>query len=107
MKYSVIIEASARRDIEDIACWRSSYSKDAAREWHQRVKKAIHSLSETPRRCALAPENDAFDVEIRHLLYGRRRYIYRILFTIRGKDVHIFHVRHGAREPLKPENSDG
>jgi plasmid stabilization system protein ParE len=107
MKYTVIIEETAHRDLAEIASWISGYSKEGGREWYQRVKKAINSLGLAPRRCSLAPENYAFDIEIRHLLYGRHRYTYRILFTIRGPNVHVMHVRHGARETLKPDDRDG
>jgi plasmid stabilization system protein ParE len=41
-----------------------------------------------------------FEFEIRQLLYGN----YRLLFTVRDDAVVILHVRHGAREWMKPED---
>jgi plasmid stabilization system protein ParE len=102
MKYRVIIEAAARQDLEAVVLWIAEHSREAAREWYWRVKEAIGTLRTSPFRCPLAPENAAFEQEIRHLLYGRRRYVYRILFTVRGAKVHVLHIRHGAREPLRP-----
>jgi hypothetical protein len=41
--------------------------------------------------------------EIRQLLYGGRRGVYRILFVIRGEEVvRVLAVWHSARQPLPP-----
>ncbi|HZO30164.1 MAG TPA: type II toxin-antitoxin system RelE/ParE family toxin [Chloroflexota bacterium] len=61
-------------------------------------RRADTTLEEFPRRCPLAPENDDFDVEIRHLLYGE----FRILFTVDDNVVRVLHVRHGARSSVTP-----
>jgi hypothetical protein len=34
---------------------------------------------------------------------GRRQNKYRILFTIRPREVHILHIRHAARRTLTPD----
>ena len=96
MNYRVVIEAPARDDLEAITLWLAQHSEEEARKWYWRVKKAIESLAQSPARCPLAPENRHFDEEIRHLLHGRHRYVYRILFAIRGTTVHVLHSRHGA-----------
>jgi predicted transcriptional regulator len=49
----------------------------------------IASLAVSPARCPLAPENAHFPYEVRHLLYGRRPHVYRILFTAKGDTVSI------------------
>jgi plasmid stabilization system protein ParE len=41
---------------------------------------------------------------LRELLYGRRRNVYRILFTIDGQTVNILRVRHAAQDRLTPED---
>ena len=101
MKYHILIQPSAEEDIESIVRWIAENSPQNAQEWYQRVKHAISSLSQSPKRCPLAPENEFIEREIRHLLYGRGRYIYRILFTVHGDIVHVLHVRHGAMRPLE------
>ncbi|MBV9240498.1 MAG: type II toxin-antitoxin system RelE/ParE family toxin [Acidobacteria bacterium] len=58
---------------------------------------AFETLRAGPTRCALAPETDSLDSEIRQLLYGR----YRILFTISKEMVVILRVRHTARRQLE------
>jgi hypothetical protein len=45
-------------------------------------------------------ENADFPFEVRHLLYGRKPHVYRILFTIKGDTVSILHIRHGRRQPI-------
>ena len=52
-----------------------------------------------PARCPVAPESRKFPQEIRELTHGKRRHKhkYRILFTVTEKEVHVLHVRHGAR----------
>jgi len=102
MKYRVVIQPPAREDIEAAYAWLAEQSPAAAARWYDGLEKAVGSLESWPRRCPLAPETDAFAVQIRQLLYGRRTGRYRILFTIRGREVHILHVRHGARRGLGP-----
>jgi len=46
--------------------------------WRARLLVKAESLSRWPERCPLAPENDAFPEEVRHLVFGS----YRLLFTI-------------------------
>lgn len=101
MKYTVVIEASAIEDIEATVLWLANDSEESARSWYRRVRDAIVSLETSPTRCPLAPENESFPEEIRHLLHGRKPHVYRIAFTIQGKTVHVLHVRHGAREPFE------
>lgn len=63
-----------------------------------------HSVAEhNPERCGLAPENEWFPGELRQLLYGKRRGVYRILFEVRDTTVYILRVRHGARKLLEPD----
>jgi len=49
----------------------------------------------------LAEESEHFGEEVRELAFGKRRSIYRILFAIRGDQVHVFTIRHGARDALQ------
>ena len=79
-------------------------SFDAATQWYNGVIAAFSSLTEFPRRCSLAPENDTFQQEIRQLLYGKKRDTYRILFTVRDELVYILHVRHSAMQTLQPKD---
>ena len=48
-------------------------------------------------------ENDFLDQEIRQIIYGKGRNIYRILFTILDDTVQIVFVRHAAQKPIIDE----
>jgi len=63
---------------------------------------AIQSLATFPTRCSRAPENDAFEEEIRHLLNGKRGGVYRILFTIKDDVFSVLFIRHSAQDWIVP-----
>jgi len=103
MKYAIIIEEPAAQELDEAFLWSCAIrSLPQAEKWFVGLLDAVASLSQFPKRKPLAPENDAFDEEIRHHLYGRGRGQYRILFTIKGKAVHILHIRRATMQPLKP-----
>jgi plasmid stabilization system protein ParE len=43
---------------------------------------------------------------LRHLLYGRKPSIYRVIYRVREKQkkVEVLHIRHGARRQVKPSD---
>ena len=99
MKYVVITEPQAEADMAEAYRWIAINSPFHAAKWVQGMEAAILSLDWSPQRCSRAPEADTFGKDIRQLLQGN----YRILFTICETTVHVLHVRHGAREHIKPE----
>jgi len=95
--------SAAEEDADAILAWlMSEHAGETGLRWFVALQDAIASLAEFPQRCPLAPENAAFPFEIRHLLYGRKPHVYRILFTIEDHSVYVLHIRHGRRQPLKP-----
>ena len=103
MTYRVITLPRAERDAREAYQWLAQQAPEAALRWYRGLREAIESLAAHPQRCPIAPENEYAEEEIRQLLYGRRRSIYRILFTIKGDMVSVLTVRHGARRLLRPE----
>ena len=63
---------------------------------------AIATLQEKPQRCFFAIEHKIFPEEVRQLLYGKSRNLYRVLFAIRGITVSVLYVRHTSQVPLIP-----
>jgi toxin ParE1/3/4 len=51
----------------------------------------------------VTPENRA----LRHLLFGKKPHVYRVIFAIDGRAlvVRVLHIRHGARRPLPKRRS--
>jgi len=100
MKYAVIIQPDAERDVDEAYVWLAEQSPDAAARWLEDLGTLVDSLETFPKRCGLAPESEFFDIKIRQLPHGA----YRILFTVKAREVHILHVRHGSRRVLTPED---
>jgi plasmid stabilization system protein ParE len=99
-RYSVIILPSAEGDINEACKWLAERDVDASVRWYNQLVEIILSLDIFPERAPLAPESKSFNREIREVFHGRRQYKYRILFTVTKNEVHVLHVRHGARLAL-------
>lgn len=103
MKYRVLIQPTAKAELGEAHRWYFNESPAAAARWLDTLLQTIDTLSTQPERCALAPENDAFDETIRQLLHGKKRGVYRILFMVKDDAVEILHIRHSARSHLDPD----
>jgi len=64
--------------------------------------QAILSLEEMPARCAVIPESEELGFIARHLLYGKSRGVYRIIFHIREEEQHVRVLRiwHASRDAI-------
>jgi plasmid stabilization system protein ParE len=104
--YRVDVSEAAEAEIDAAYLWVSRHSPEWAGRWHFGLLEAIASLSEMPGRCPLAPESGYFEDEVRQLLYGRGRNIFRILFAVHQAEdgeeatVRILHVRHAAQRAI-------
>jgi plasmid stabilization system protein ParE len=96
VKYRVILETRATRDIDEASGWLAARAPEAAERWFNAIEATIHSLENLPARCPFARENGMFPYELRQLVYGRKHGRYRIIFTIHDQMVHVLHIRHGA-----------
>jgi len=105
-EYRIVMQPEAADSMEAAFQWIEADSPEHARKWAKGVMDAIESLRVFPRRYALAPENDTFPQEIRHLLHGKRGGIYRIIFTVQEDVVNVLHIRHGAQEPAAPPDTE-
>ncbi|MGZ8847753.1 MAG: type II toxin-antitoxin system RelE/ParE family toxin [Pyrinomonadaceae bacterium] len=90
-RYLVIFEDSAQVDVLESYDWgRRAWGKREAQQWVRQLRTAaFKQLAVVPRAFPLAPEDDEFSEEIRQMVVGR----YRVLFTIKGRNVHVLHVR--------------
>lgn len=104
MTFQVEITPVAETQIEQAYRWYRERNPDFADRWFRGLMNAIATLQEQPRRCALAVEHEIFPEEVRQLLHGKSKNVYRILFTIRGTAVHVLYVRHSAQSPLTVED---
>jgi plasmid stabilization system protein ParE len=90
-RYLVIFEDSAQADVRESYDWGCrAWGKREAQQWARQLRTAASKqLGVVPKGFPLAPEDDEFPEEIRQMVVGR----YRVLFTIKGRKVHVLHVR--------------
>jgi len=104
MTYHVVITQEALNQTEAAYRWIAERAPIAAARWFTRLQGTIQTLETQPKRCPLAPESKSLGIELRQLLYGKRRGVYRVLFTITRKTVTVLHVLHGAQQLLSIED---
>jgi toxin ParE1/3/4 len=102
MAYAVELTRRAERDLNDLYQFLSAEHSDVASRWLNGLEKAISKLERFPRRCSLAPESRRASRRLRHLLYGTKPNIYRVVYEIdeTHRIVWVLTIRHGARDAL-------
>lgn len=101
MTFQVEITPIAEAQIEQAYRWYRERNPEFADRWFRGLMNAIATLQEKPQRCSLSVEHKIFPEEVRQLLYGKSKNIYRVLFAIRDATVYILYVRHSAQAPLR------
>ena len=93
MVYQVRIMPRAERDFAALYGAIRAQHSDAAFRWLNGLQRAVFTLENNPARCPVTPESK----NLRHLLYGRKPHVYRVIFRIleRRSEVEILHIRHG------------
>lgn len=102
MAYLVNITSRAKRDLTSLYEEINAEHSDDALKWYQGLKQAILTLEERPRQCRVTSKRN----KLRHLLYGRKPNIYRVIYRLREKarQVDVLHTRHGARRKFQPSD---
>jgi len=104
MQYRVIVAPEAETDLRSAASYIRRDNPRAARTWLKGARQRIKTLALFPERCPLAPESASFVEPIRELYYSHgNRGTYRILFVVLDNSVFVLYMRHGAMQPLKPD----
>jgi plasmid stabilization system protein ParE len=75
-------------------------SVTSAVNWRRRIEAAIQALADDAHQWPEADEAASLNRNLRCRLFGRRRHVYRILFTIDGNTVTVHRVRHAAMDTL-------
>jgi toxin ParE1/3/4 len=96
MEYRVDITRRAERDLASLYVQINAIDSECARLWCRGLATAILGLSKLPNLNPITPEGK----QLRHLLYGRKPHIYRVIYKVLSKPkvVHVLHIRHGARK---------
>jgi toxin ParE1/3/4 len=99
MAYRVSIGPRAERDLDELYLEIDAQESGAAHRWYRGLERGILSLRARPNRAPMTPENK----QLRHLLYGNKPHIYRVIYRVIEKrlQVEVLHIRHGARQRFK------
>ncbi len=93
----LIWSPEAIRDLDNICEYIARNSEHYARAFAEHVTALAESIPDQPLLGAVVPEYDRED--LRERLYQN----YRIVYRLRGEDVEIVTITHGARRlPLHP-----
>ena len=105
MPYRVEFTARAARDLEHLDDQINAAESIAAARWFNKLEEAVYTLERFARRCPRAPESTRAKRRLRNLPYGRTPHVYRVIYEIDedARDVRILTIRHGAMEPVAPE----
>jgi plasmid stabilization system protein ParE len=99
----VAISIRAEQEASRAYAWISERNPVRAEHWFRALHAVLLSLRVFPERCPRAPEGKRFGKEIRQVMLGE----YRVLFRIEEDRVLIIHVRHGAMAQLRRTDIDG
>lgn len=98
-RFKVEIPPHVEHEIEHYVDFIAQDNVEAALKWFQKLETRIYSLDQNPKRCPVAFESRFHEYEIRNLVIGN----YRVLFRVEGKTVQILHLKHGKMERKKIE----
>jgi toxin ParE1/3/4 len=103
MAYHVEFAERAARDLETLYVEKNAAESQAASRWYNGLEEAVYALATYPNRCTVAPEGRKLRRELRHLLYGNKPHVYRVIYEVdeRRQTVWVLTIRHGARRKLK------
>ena len=103
MTYRVELADRAVRDLEILYVEKNAAESHAAARWYNGLEEAVYALATYPYRCPVAPETRKMKRKLRHLLYGKKPHVYRVIYEIdeRRHTVWVLTIRHGARRKVK------
>ena len=94
IRYKINIAPEAAKEIEDIYLYIADDSPNNAAKWYFAIHDKIQALTDFPESCPVAYEDRFYDFQIRNLIFGNYRVIYRIQKDI----IQILHVKHTAQQ---------
>jgi len=99
MPYGVELAARAARDLEILYLRKNATDSHAAARWYNALEEAIYTLAKDPHRCPVAPEPQRAKRKLRHLLFGKKPHVYRVIYEVQEQQqrVWVLTIRHGAR----------
>ena len=98
MAYRVEFTFRAVRDLEILYMEKKVVERLAAARWYNGLERAVTALATHPQRCPVAPEARRTKRKLRHLLYGKKPHVYRVIFEVQEQlqTVWVLTIRHAA-----------
>jgi plasmid stabilization system protein ParE len=107
VKYDVVVQRHARRDIGETHRWIAKRAPLAADQWLDRLQARIKTLEDQPDRCPLVAERHRLPFDVRELLHGVKPNVFRIIFVVDGSRVRVLRIRRGQRRQLTTMEVEG
>jgi plasmid stabilization system protein ParE len=105
MARTVLLTPGAYADVREITRFIAGrVSPASAARWHAAIEAAIGRLATEADRWPQADEAAELGIDLREMLHGRQRHVYRVLFTLDGDTVNVLRVRHAAQDHLRPDD---
>jgi plasmid stabilization system protein ParE len=89
MSYRVVFQPGVLTSLERQYQYLAAKNPAAAVRWFNGFVEALEGLAEFPQRCPIAPESAKVRQEVRQLLYGKRKGIWRAYFSIEQDSVRV------------------
>ncbi|MFO0801650.1 MAG: type II toxin-antitoxin system RelE/ParE family toxin [Gemmataceae bacterium] len=97
--------ASAQCDLRSITAFISrEVSRASADRWLKGISTRIDSLESTADVWPEADESSSLPLDLRMMLYGKKKQTYRILYEIEDDVVQVHRVRHAAQDSLAADD---
>jgi len=79
-------------------------SRASAIRWRNQLLDRLSTLADHPEQHPVTGDAEELGSEVREVLAGRRKHVYRVLFTIDGDVVNIHRIRHAAQDRLEADD---
>jgi plasmid stabilization system protein ParE len=105
MVYRVDLTERANCDLSYLYAQIDAAESSAAALWFNGLEEAIDALTRFPKRCPVAPEGKKANRLLRHLLFGNKPHVYRVIYEVdeSRKTVNVLTIRHGAMDEARPD----
>jgi toxin ParE1/3/4 len=93
MTYLVEFAARASRDLEILYTEKNAAESQATARWYNGLEEAVYALASFPLCCPVTPEARKAKRKLRHLLYGKKPHVYRVIYEVdeRQQEVWVLH----------------
>jgi plasmid stabilization system protein ParE len=99
MAFDVVLSNEATANIVAISDYIALDSAENALRWEDGLRERLRLLRNSPTSHEVAYRAEVVGREIRHTFFG----VYRVLYVIADGRVVVLTIRHGARQPLSPD----